>query len=457
MALDTKYRPKDYKDVLGQQSSTSVLKQFVKENKGFHQSYVFCGQHGSGKTTMGRILARALLCSSPVEGEPCNECESCKVFLNGGVHPNFEELDAATRSGKSDLAQIIEELNYSTFSGKRKIYLFDESHRLSKQALDALLKPMEDTIVGSEDKRLVCIFCTTEPEKMVSTIFSRCAPAFVIRANGPDVIAERLAYVCDQENISYDMDSLITIAEVSECHIRDSLKMVEGISMLGGINKQTVSQYLQIGANDYIVDLLVNIGSDLGKCVELAELLAQDVSPSSAYERLADCCMVAYRNHLGVGRIPKQWDEQKIQQVSTKGEQLLTLSMRFAAPPHKPSKQTLVLDVAMAHYGNQYDVKDPNVVINFSPQSAPKQAPSVSAPTVESVPVKKSDNNSKKVSTIDKEKGTSQALTSTGVWVDPRAIKTVGANKKTKSGLEPQEFKSILLYHLRRKVNGEGW
>ena len=139
MAFDTKYRPIRYEDVLGQESSVAVLKQFVVEGRGFHQSYVFCGQHGSGKTTLGRILARSLLCESPVDGAPCDQCDSCVTFLNGDSHECFEELDAATKSGKADLSRIIEDLQYSTVSGKRRIYLFDESHRLSKQALDALL------------------------------------------------------------------------------------------------------------------------------------------------------------------------------------------------------------------------------------------------------------------------------------------------------------------------------
>ncbi len=162
MALDTKYRPRTYGDVLGQDATVSVLRQFIVEGRGFHQSYVFCGQHGSGKTTLGRILARALLCEAPSEGSPCDECLSCRTLLDGDSHECFVELDAATKSGKADLVRILEDVQYSTVSGKRRIYLFDESHRLSKQALDALLKPMEDSAPGSEDKRLVCIFCTTE-------------------------------------------------------------------------------------------------------------------------------------------------------------------------------------------------------------------------------------------------------------------------------------------------------
>jgi hypothetical protein len=126
MAFDTKYRPKTYKEVLGQDTTVSILKKYVSEGKGFHQSYVFCGQHGSGKTTLARILARALLCHQPVEGAPCDECNSCLSLLNGQGHECFEELDAATKSGKDDLARIIEDANYSTLSGSRRVYVIDE-------------------------------------------------------------------------------------------------------------------------------------------------------------------------------------------------------------------------------------------------------------------------------------------------------------------------------------------
>jgi DNA polymerase III subunit gamma/tau len=460
MALDTKYRPRKYEDVLGQESSVSVLKQFIIEERGFHQSYVFCGQHGSGKTTMGRILARALLCHAPVDGEPCDKCSSCKIFLEGGLHPNFEELDAATRSGKGDLSKIIEDLNYSTFSGKRKIYLFDESHRLSKQALDALLKPMEDNIVGGEDKRLVCIFCTTEPEKMVSTIFSRCAPAFVIRAVSPEGIAERLAHICELEKVSYDMSSLVTIAEASECHIRDCLKMVEGVSMLGGISKETVSSYLQLGANDYVLDILKDLYSSLQVCVELSEKLSVEVSPTAAYERLAECSMVSYRNFLGVGKIPSQWDKGKIQELSKYGHKLLNISQRFASPPHRPTKQTLILDLATLHHSDALGIKDNSVVINFqTPKSAPTNETLTKAPFV-------TEKLNPKVSLPEKSsiiKGKKQfeaQTTSSGVWVDPRGVADSNAeNKKSKksNNLQPEVFREILLHHLRRSINGERW
>lgn len=353
MALDTKYRPRGYDDVLGQEAAKAVLRQFVKEGKGFHQSYVFCGQHGSGKTTMGRILARALLCLNPQDGDPCDECHSCKVMLTpGAVHESFEELDAASKSKAEDLERIVDDIQYGTFSGSRRIYLFDESHQLSRKALDILLKPMEDNVEGSEDKKLVCIFCTTEPEKMRTTIFSRCAPAFVIQIVTAEVIADRLAWVCDQEGVSYEKEALVAIAELGECHIRDALKTVEGVSMLGSVNRDNVFSYLQLGANTLALDILENIGANLPKAVEVATEMARQVSPSAAYERLAEAAMTAYRIHLGVGKVSLQWDQRRIQALSQRGELMLGIASRFSAPPHRPSRHTLVLDVGTTHYAS---------------------------------------------------------------------------------------------------------
>ena len=137
MSLDTKYRPRTYSDVLGQRETVTILKQYVSSGAGFHQSYLFAGPFGSGKTTLARVLARALLCSSPVEGEPCDRCTSCTSILNGGTSPDFFEIDAATNSGKESVRRIVDEIQYSTFSGKRKLYLLDESHRLSTDAPQA--------------------------------------------------------------------------------------------------------------------------------------------------------------------------------------------------------------------------------------------------------------------------------------------------------------------------------
>jgi len=446
VALDTTYRPRKYGDVLGQESSVRVLRQLLKEGKGYHQSYVFCGQHGSGKTTMGRILARALLCSAPVDGEPCDSCESCLAILQGKQHECFTELDAATKSTKEDMLKITEDIQYSSFSGKRRIYLFDESHRLSKSALDAVLKPMEDCIPGTQDKQLICIFCTTEPEKMQSTIFSRCAPAFVIKAVTPEGIADRLAWVCAQEGIAYEHDALVTIAEVTECHIRDALKTLEGVSVLGPVSRTNVTSYLGLGSNDLILDLLDSIGVDQASVVRAASALADSTSPTSAYERLAEASITAYRAHIGVGKIQAHWPQDRIKALAEKGAQLLALSSRFSAPPKRPTSHTLLLDSVALHNGVVHGVSSEAVIVSVA-----KAAPTV----VSAVPEKVMPAGNVG---INAPKPSANAV----VQVDPRAVGGGAANRRVQNNtsvpataLDADAFRNLVGFHYRR-LTGAG-
>lgn len=464
MALDTRYRPTCYEDVLGQESSVAVLRQFVVEGRGFHQSYVFCGQHGSGKTTLGRILARALLCESPVDGAPCDQCSSCMTFLNGDTHECFEELDAATKSGKADLARIIEDLQYSTVSGKRRIYLFDESHRLSKQALDALLKPMEDSAPGSEDKRLVCIFCTTEPEKMVSTIFSRCAPAFVIRSAPLTAIADRLAYICEKESITQDQDALMLIAEQSGSHIRDAIKMVEGVSMLGAVSRENVSKYLHLDANDSVLDLLEALGSDLPKALSCASSLSSSMSPSAVYERLAEASMLIYRTHLGISEIPRKWNSERVRGLAEKGQVWLNTASRYAAPPHRPTQHTLMLDTATAHHLYGSGISSQVQVVVASPSSSPVPSPALSQSSSDSQsgsnPRATSPEGAGKVEHVSTQR--TSRVTSGGVYVDDRAVGrgpidrsgTDTPRTRDPSAISAAMFKELVQHHLREMMGG---
>jgi DNA polymerase III subunit gamma/tau len=443
MALDTKYRPRNYSDVLGQGATVAVLKQFVSGGRGFHQSYVLCGAHGSGKTTLGRILARALLCASPRDGAPCDECSSCTTLLEGGTSEAFEELDAATKSGKSDILRITDQIQYSTFGGTRKVYLFDEAHRLSKAALDAMLKPMEDCVRGSEDKQLVCIFCTTEPDKMRDTIFSRCAPAFTIRAVAAEQIADRLVTVCEAEGITHDRDTLISIAEMCDLHIRDCLKTVEGLHMLGGAVQENLSQYLGLGADDHVLDLLDAFGVDTTRCIEAAAALCAAVSPGSAYERIAEASLVAYKAHLGVGGVPRRWNPDRIAALSGRGNLLLDIAGAFSAPPHRPSRHTLLLDVGRA----------------------------LVAPRTESHPtIKVQATKTVDMGTVDADvqavpPATVAAVTGSGVYLDPRAVRSSKAapakpsapsDRRSASGptLPPDTFGSLLRAHLGDVVDG---
>ena len=385
MSLDTKYRPLRYADVLGQDATVEVCKQIVKEGKAFHQSYVFAGAHGSGKTTTARIFARAMLCDAPVDGEPCDKCPSCFAVLSGASEA-FLEVDAATNSGKDHVRRIMEEAQFGTVSGKRRIYLWDESQELSKSAQDAMLKPMEDNIRGSQDRQLVCIFATTEPNKMRGAIMSRCAPAFKIAINSPETIAKRLAFVCEQEGIEHDLATLSLIAEVSECHVRDSIKAVEGVSMLGAINRENVERYLHLDANTLYLDVLESLGADLPRALQTVEKINEQVSPGVAYRHLADICMMAYRlAHLGQASVPSYWDRERLLRAGEfHKEFLVEFAQRFAGRPMRPTTSMLACDVAALHQKRAgVQVVATSTVQVSVPAHAPPMAPVAPQPVSE--------------------------------------------------------------------------
>jgi DNA polymerase-3 subunit gamma/tau len=401
VSFDTKYRPLRYADVLGQEATIKVCKEVVRQGVGFHQSYVFAGGHGGGKTTCGRIFARAILCENPQDGESCDACQSCTAML-ADKSENFMEVDAATNSGKDHVRRITEEAMFGSFSGKRKIYLFDESHELSRQAMDAMLKPLEDNIRGSQEKQLVCIFCTTEPEKMRPAIMSRCAPAFKIRPNTPEEIGERLAYICEQEGIEYDAEVLPVVAEVVECHVRDAIKAVEGVAMLGRVDQANVASYLHMDANALYLDLLETLGFDLPRALAVIEDLNMKVSPATCYERMADVCMLAYRLvNLGTAAVPSYWDRDRLVAAGERHKEFLVeFAQRFAGRPYHATSSMFACDVSLLHQkragivvvAEQSTVTVPSAVpASGQPATVPATA-TATAPTAPAQPISRSES-----------------------------------------------------------------
>lgn len=448
MGLDTKYRPHTFNDVLGQESAIKVIKRFVETKQGFQQSYLFCGPYGSGKTTLGRILARALLCDNPQGGNPCDECDSCLNMLSGS-HECFIEVDAATNSGKSEIKKIVSELEYSSFSGKKTLYLFDESHQLSKDALDALLKPLEENMKGSEDKKLVCIFCTTEPEKMRATILSRCAPAFVIHPLSPQVIANRLSYVCDQEKLTYDKDVLSLIAEMTECHIRDALKAIEGVSMLGEINRENVNKYLHLDLNNLFLDVIEHLDNDLEKSLSALQGLLQRTSPSTCYERLANVSLFAYKVSLGLGKAPVYWDNEKLKEIGNKyGNALIGLVSLFSSKPRTVTEDMLVCDLISQHLIMKGELISPSMLTS-----------SVGILShIGSLSKNNSENVNNKIQLLENDSNKDVGITKkpvelSGVHIDRRAVSKDNptghnGNSKGKAKFTVVDFGKMLTHYL---------
>lgn len=233
-SLYRKYRPLTFDSVVGQQHIVSTLEHAITEGRLSH-AYLFCGPRGTGKTTMARILAKALLCrnaeAARAEGAsgcmPDGICEECELIAEGN-HPDVYELDAASRTGVDNVREeIINSVNFAPVRGKYKIYIIDEVHMLTTAAFNALLKTLEEP-----PAHVIFVLCTTDPQKILETILSRCQ-RFDFHRIGNEDIERRLAYVCEQEGFDYDDEALAIVARHAKGGMRDALSTLEQLSVFG--------------------------------------------------------------------------------------------------------------------------------------------------------------------------------------------------------------------------------
>ncbi len=233
-SLYRKYRPLTFDSVVGQQHIVSTLEHAITEGRLSH-AYLFCGPRGTGKTTMARILAKALLCrnaeAARAEGAsgcmPDGTCEECELIAEGN-HPDVYELDAASRTGVDNVREeIINSVNFAPVRGKYKIYIIDEVHMLTTAAFNALLKTLEEP-----PAHVIFVLCTTDPQKILETILSRCQ-RFDFHRIGNEDIEHRLAYVCEQEGFDYDDEALVIVARHAKGGMRDALSTLEQLSVFG--------------------------------------------------------------------------------------------------------------------------------------------------------------------------------------------------------------------------------
>src|SRR5580692_8450227 len=241
-----KYRPSTFKDVVGQGSIVSTLKNAIA-NKHLAQSFLFCGQRGVGKTTCARILAKTINCVNlTAETEACNECESCKSF-NDGRSFNIHELDAASSNSVDDIRALIEQVRFSPQAGKYKVYIIDEVHMLSAAAFNAFLKTLEEP-----PKHAIFILATTEKHKIIPTILSRCQIFDFNRIRIED-ISNHLAYIAKTEGIAAEPEALRVIAQKAEGGLRDACSMFDQMVSFGGdsLTYKTVIENLNVLDYDY--------------------------------------------------------------------------------------------------------------------------------------------------------------------------------------------------------------
>ena len=273
-ALYRKWRPKTFDDVCGQDHITSVLKYEIANAKSSH-AYLFCGSRGTGKTTCAKILAKAINCESPINGNPCNTCASCRS-IDAGSATDVLEMDAASNNGVENIRDIRDEVVYSPSSLKYRVYIVDEVHMLSPSAFNALLKTLEEP-----PAHVVFILATTELHKLPATIISRCQRFDFRRITVSDIMA-RLLYIAQKENIETENNALRIIAKYSQGGMRDAISLFElcagnrsrlssedVTNTIGTISNETIAKILcAVRSKDYdtifsVIDDIVASSKDI--------------------------------------------------------------------------------------------------------------------------------------------------------------------------------------------------
>ena len=279
-ALYRKFRPNEFGEVKGQEHIVTTLKNQINAYIIGH-AYLFCGTRGTGKTTIAKIFAKAVNCEHPIDGNPCNECETCKS-INSGTSMNVVEIDAASNNGVDNIREIRDEVQYSPTKGRFKVYIIDEVHMLSIGAFNALLKTLEEP-----PSYVIFILATTEAHKIPVTILSRCQ-RYDFKRITVDTIEERLKELVERENVQAEEKALRYIAKMADGALRDGLSLLDQcisfylgeeltyekvLEVLGAVDTEVFSKMLRyVMAGDTMscintLEEMIVLGRDLAQFV----------------------------------------------------------------------------------------------------------------------------------------------------------------------------------------------
>lgn len=275
-SLPNKYRPILFDELVGQSHNQKFFKSLIAHGQ-ISRNIVLAGFFGSSKTTTARIYARALLCEHPTEdGEPCNQCESCRKSLEG-THPDIMEIDASSKGGKEDIVNLVEVAKTPPLYSKRRVIIDDEVQAHSRQAWDALLKLIEEP-----PPFLTFIFCTTEKDKVRPAILSRCAVRDVNLLDSQQSL-EHLRHICDKEGFKYEDSALRIISQVSKGHPRDLLKNLEQVSFIGDINFENTKNILSDSQVDFSFAFMLSLHREAQDKI-VSDIVSSTLNISGIYE-----------------------------------------------------------------------------------------------------------------------------------------------------------------------------
>ncbi len=295
-ALYRKWRPQAFSDVVGQPHITTTLMNEIREQRHSH-AYLFTGSRGTGKTTCAKIFAKAVNCQNPQNGDPCNECDTCKGIDNGSIM-DVIEIDAASNNGVDNIRDLREEVNFTPVSSKYRVYIIDEVHMLSIGAFNALLKTLEEP-----PEHVIFILATTEVHKLPATILSRCQ-RFDFHRIPPEDIAKRLCYIASKEGTTLSDDAAVLIARLSDGALRDALSILDQCTVKSkGITLEIVNEVVGLAGSDYLFSLSKAMNEkDSAKALETINYLHNN---SCDMERLCDELINHFRNLMIVKTVSK--------------------------------------------------------------------------------------------------------------------------------------------------------
>lgn len=427
-ALYRAFRPKTFSEVVGQEHIKTTLKNQIKSGRVGH-AYLLNGTRGTGKTSIAKILARAVNCENPQDGEPCNECEICKAILDGSL-TDVVEMDAASNNSVEDIREIRNEVNFLPTRAKYRIYIIDEVHMLSTGAFNALLKTLEEP-----PKHVKFILATTEPQKIPATILSRCQ-RFDFKKIPNEEIVNRLKYVCEKSNVNVSDEALKLIAVLSEGAMRDALSILERCIQDGenSINIDKIKELVGIPKFAFIHEITqAIINQDAEKAIDVIEKVLDDGKDLTNF--LWE--IIKYVKDILIAKVGKKleiYNDEELDKINNLAEKvskerLLKIIFKLSEMENKlkqSSQKIIIFQTGIINLcineetngleervtalenklkNNTVSIVQQNMPINITTQSNPKEIiKSNNEPKIEKKVIKNTDNESKMNTTNLKSK-----------------------------------------------------
>ena len=392
LVLARKWRPKDFADTVGQEHVLQALINALDSGR-LHHAYLFTGTRGVGKTTIARILAKALNCEKGVTSEPCGQCSAC-AEIDEGRFVDLIEVDAASKTKVDDTRDLLDNVQYAPARGRYKVYLIDEVHMLSKSSFNALLKTLEEP-----PPHVKFLLATTDPQKLPVTVLSRCLQ-FNLKRMTPRLISDRLEYICDAESIEADTKALATIARAADGSMRDALSLLDQAiafcggrieeplvaKMLGTIDRDHVVRLLRLLAdNDAkgIIDAIREIDEQFPNYSRMLEDLARDLQRIAVFQVVGTCDSEDDLNEQEYAELSESLpiaDVQLFYQIAIMGRRDLNLS----PDPRSGAEMTLLrmlafrpadaADVPVGSGDGGASATRPNKVVQTEPSRTASQS-----------------------------------------------------------------------------------